>query len=86
MDIALTLLFLLVLLILKGFFSGAEMALVNSDKVKLNAKANQGHRGSQFVASENRNNQPARLIQQCVQCLGVWIALSAQLLQVQARQ
>jgi len=53
-DIALTLLFLLVLLILKGFFSGAEMALVNSDKVKLNAKANQGHRGSQLVLKQFR--------------------------------
>ncbi len=37
---------ILVLLLLKGFFSGSEIALVNSDKVKLTAKANQGHRGA----------------------------------------
>jgi len=37
---------ILVLLLLKGFFSGSEIALVNSDKVKLTAKANQGNRGA----------------------------------------
>ncbi|MCY3768222.1 MAG: hemolysin family protein [Gammaproteobacteria bacterium] len=42
--------FLLVfLLLLKGFFSGSEIALVNSDKVKLTAKANQGDRGAREV-------------------------------------
>ena len=39
----------LVLLVLKGFFSGSEIALVNSDKVKLTAKANQGNRGAREV-------------------------------------
>ena len=40
---------LVVLLLLKGFFSGSEIALVNSDKVKLTAKANQGNRGAREV-------------------------------------
>lgn len=39
----------IVLLLLKGFFSGSEIALVNSDKVKLNARANQGHSGAKKV-------------------------------------
>ena len=38
-----------VLLLLKGFFSGSEIALVNCDKVKLTARANQGHRGAREV-------------------------------------
>ncbi len=42
-------LLLVVLLLLKGFFSGSEIALVNSDKVKLTAKANQGNRGAREV-------------------------------------
>jgi putative hemolysin len=37
------------LLLIKGFFSGSEIALVNSDKVKLTARANQGHRGAKEV-------------------------------------
>jgi putative hemolysin len=37
------------LLLIKGFFSGSEIALVNSDKVKLAARANQGHRGAREV-------------------------------------
>jgi CBS domain containing-hemolysin-like protein len=37
------------LLLLKGFFSGSEIALVNSDKLKLHHKANQGHRGARMV-------------------------------------
>ncbi|MEM7195411.1 MAG: hemolysin family protein [Pseudomonadota bacterium] len=39
----------LILLLLKGFFSGSEIALVNSDKVKLNARANQGDKGAKEV-------------------------------------
>lgn len=43
-------LFLIILLLLiKGFFAGSEIALVNSDKVKLNARANQGDRGAKKV-------------------------------------
>ena len=33
----------------RGFFSGSEIALVNADKIKLNARANQGHRGAKLV-------------------------------------
>jgi putative hemolysin len=40
---------IVVLLLIKGFFSGSEIALVNSDKVKLTARANQGHRGVREV-------------------------------------
>ena len=40
---------IMVLLLVKGFFSGSEIALVNSDKVKLTARANQGHRGAKEV-------------------------------------
>lgn len=40
---------IIVLLLLKGFFSGSEIALVNSDKVKLTAKANQGDNGAKSV-------------------------------------
>lgn len=34
---------------MKGFFSGSEIALVNSDKLKLHHKANQGHKGAKLV-------------------------------------
>lgn len=43
------LLLIIVLLLLKGFFSGSEIALVNSDKIKLNARANQGDSGARKV-------------------------------------
>ncbi len=39
----------MVLLLLEGFFSGSEMALVNADKIRLHAKANQGHKGARLV-------------------------------------
>ena len=37
------------LLLLKGFFSGSEIAMVNADKLRLNALANQGHRGARLA-------------------------------------
>lgn len=49
LDVMLILLIMLVLLLLKGFFSGSEIALVNADKLKLHARANQGHRGAKLV-------------------------------------
>ncbi|MCP4334259.1 MAG: HlyC/CorC family transporter [Gammaproteobacteria bacterium] len=49
MTILLLIAGILVLLLIKGFFSGSEIALVNSDKVKLTARANQGHRGAKEV-------------------------------------
>ena len=42
-------LIIIILLLLKGFFSGSEIALVNSDKVKLTARANQGDNGAKKV-------------------------------------
>ncbi len=38
-----------VLLLMKGFFSGSEIALVNVDKMKLRHMARQGHRGSRLA-------------------------------------
>ena len=49
MDLFWILVSMVVLLLLKGFFSGSEIALVNADKIKLNARANQGHRGAKLV-------------------------------------
>jgi CBS domain containing-hemolysin-like protein len=49
MDLLIIFLTMVLLLLLKGFFSGSEIALVNSDKLKLHHKANQGHRGAQLV-------------------------------------
>ncbi|MXZ81617.1 MAG: HlyC/CorC family transporter [Gammaproteobacteria bacterium] len=46
MTIVLFILLIVFLLLLKGFFSGSEIALVNSDKIKLTAKANMGNRGA----------------------------------------
>jgi len=40
---------LLVLLALKGFFSGSEIALVNADRIKLGRAAKHGQRGAQLV-------------------------------------
>ena len=49
MEFILLFLVIVALLVLKGFFSGSEIALVNSDKVKLTAMANQGHNGAKSV-------------------------------------
>ncbi len=38
-----------IFLSLKGFFAGSEIALVNSDKIRLHHKANQGHNGSKLI-------------------------------------
>jgi CBS domain containing-hemolysin-like protein len=40
---------MIILLLLEGFFSGSEIALVNADKIKLHARASQGHKGSSMV-------------------------------------
>ena len=49
MDILIIVPIMVVLLLLKGFFSGSEIALVNSDKIKLHHKASQGHSGAKLV-------------------------------------
>ncbi|WP_031435632.1 hemolysin family protein [Methylomarinum vadi] len=49
MNALLTLLLMLFLLLLKGFFSGSEIALVSSDKIKLRHQARLGNKGAQSV-------------------------------------
>ena len=49
MELPVILLGMVILLLLKGFFSGSEIALVNSDKLKLHHRANQGDRGAKLV-------------------------------------
>jgi len=46
---------MLVLLLAKAFFSGSELALVSSDKLKLRGKADRGDRGAQAVLRLFRN-------------------------------
>lgn len=46
MDILILILVMIFFLLLKGFFSGSEIALVSSDKIKLRHKAKQGDRGA----------------------------------------
>ena len=40
---------MIILLILKGMFSGSEIALVNADKIRLKKMANGGHKGAKLV-------------------------------------
>ena len=49
MELLITLLIMLVLLLMKGFFSGSEIALVNSDKLKLHHRAKQGSKGAALI-------------------------------------
>lgn len=49
MENLLILLAMLLLLLLQGFFSGSEIALVNADKFKLRYLANKGNKGAQLV-------------------------------------
>ena len=49
MDLLIMLLVMVLLLLLKGFFSGSEIALVNSDKLRMHHRANQGNRGARLV-------------------------------------
>jgi CBS domain containing-hemolysin-like protein len=46
MDLLTAIILMLLFLLLKGFFSGSEIALVSSDKIKLRHKAKQGDRGA----------------------------------------
>ena len=45
------LLVILVFLVLKGFFSGSELAMVNSDKIRLRHEARNGNAGAKLVLS-----------------------------------
>jgi CBS domain containing-hemolysin-like protein len=49
MDPLITLPIMLVLLLLEGFFSGSEIALVHADKLRLRARAAKGDRGSRLA-------------------------------------
>lgn len=49
MDILLIILAMVALLLLQGFFSGSEIALVHADRLKLHHLANQGQRGAALV-------------------------------------
>jgi len=49
MDIILIIIAMLVLLLLQGFFSGSEIALVHADRLKLQHLANKGHRGAMLA-------------------------------------
>ncbi len=55
MEIFIIIIAMLVLLLLKGFFSGSELALVNSDKIKLRYEAKQGKDGSKLALELLRN-------------------------------
>lgn len=60
MDILFTLLIMLGLLLLKGFFSGSEIALVSTDKMKLRLRAAEGNKGA--ALAENMLKRPERLL------------------------
>ncbi|MBT3196829.1 MAG: DUF21 domain-containing protein, partial [Gammaproteobacteria bacterium] len=49
MNILEVILLMLFFLLLKGFFSGSEIALVNSDKMHLHHRARQGDKGAGLV-------------------------------------
>ncbi len=49
MELTTALVLMLLFLLLKGFFSGSEIALVSSDKIKLRHKAKQGDRGANMA-------------------------------------
>ncbi|NOQ78300.1 MAG: DUF21 domain-containing protein, partial [Gammaproteobacteria bacterium] len=49
MDWTVELFIILFFLILKGFFSGSEIAMVNSDKLKLRHQAKMGNKGARLV-------------------------------------
>ena len=49
MDLGFQLLVMVLFLVLKGFFSGSEIAIVNSDKLKLRHQAKQGDRKAKLL-------------------------------------
>ncbi len=49
MDLTFELFLILFFLILKGFFSGSEIVMVNSDKLKLRHQAKMGNKGARLV-------------------------------------
>ncbi len=55
MDWILELLVIVLFLFLKGFFSGSEIAMVNSDKLKLRHQAKMGDKGAGMVLEAIQN-------------------------------
>ena len=55
MDWAVELILIIFFLLLKGFFSGSEIAMVSSDKLKLRHQAKMGNRGASLVLKLFRN-------------------------------
>lgn len=55
MDWLIEILVILLFLALKGLFSGSEIAIVNSDKLRLRHKAKQGDRGASLLLKMFRN-------------------------------
>lgn len=49
MDLTIEIFIILLFLIMKGFFSGSEIAMVNSDKLKLRHKAKMGNKGARLI-------------------------------------
>lgn len=49
MDVLLLVFTMILLLLLEGFFSGSEIALVHADKIRLHAAANRGSKGARLV-------------------------------------
>ena len=49
MDVVFQLLIILFFLLLKGFFSGSELAMVNADKIHLRHQARLGDPGAKLV-------------------------------------
>jgi CBS domain containing-hemolysin-like protein len=49
MDAAVAIFLMLVLLLMEGFFSGSEIALVHADKLRLRARANKGDSGARLA-------------------------------------
>ena len=49
MEVLLIILVMIALLLLQGFFSGSEIALVHADRLKLRHRANQGNQGAEKV-------------------------------------
>ena len=49
MEILLIIALMILLLLLQGFFSGSEIALVHADRLKLHHLANQGHRSAGLI-------------------------------------
>ncbi|MBF0308223.1 MAG: HlyC/CorC family transporter [Magnetococcales bacterium] len=55
METYIEILVIVVLMALKGFFSGSEIAIVNSDKIKMRHRAKMGHKGATLLLKRFQN-------------------------------